>query len=122
MPGNRRSARCRVLGPSLTRTLDRESSAPEARLCQVLPHQASNTMIIVSFEFGVGNAFRPGGSLGSPGLCRPGPESRQPGRDRENFSRGLLQSCPPPASVAPHVGRDRGRRAAVELRFVQGER
>lgn len=54
--------------------------------------------------------MRTGREVGSLGLCRPGPESRQPGRDEENFPRGLLRSYPHPASVPPRRrGRDRGR-------------
>lgn len=62
-------------GPGRPRTLHRESWAPGEKFSQVLPHQASNAMIIVSFELGVGIADRPRGSLDSNGLCRLGPES-----------------------------------------------
>lgn len=80
-------------------------------------------MIIVSFELGAGNADRPGGGVDSLGLGRPGPESRQPGRDEENFPRGLLRSHPHPASVPPkREDRDRGRRALLQLRILPAER
>lgn len=54
-PGHRRHTGCQVRRPSRARTLDRASWAPETRLGQILPHQASNAMVIVSLELGVGN-------------------------------------------------------------------
>lgn len=79
-------------------------------------------MIIISFELGVGSADRPGGSPGSHGPCRSGPESWEPGPDEENFPQGPLRSCSHPASIPPwRGGRDRGRRAALELRIVPAE-
>lgn len=48
---------------------------------------------------------------------------RQPGRDEENFPRGLLRSYPHPASVPPRRGgRDRGHRALLELRIMSAKR
>ncbi|KAM9103918.1 uncharacterized protein AAG666_009491 [Megaptera novaeangliae] len=53
---------------------------------------------------------------------RPGPQSSQPGRVEKNFPRGLLRSCPHPASVPRRRGgRDHGRGAALELRIVPAE-
>lgn len=78
-------------------------------------------MVIVSFELGVGNADRPG-SLGSHSLCRPGRESRQPGRDGENFTRGLLRVLPPPGLCPAARRQDGSRRAVLQLRIAQAER
>lgn len=70
-----------------------------------------------------GLAKRTGREVGFLGLWRPGSESRQPGRDEENFPRGLLRNYPHPASVPPPGGgRDRGRRALLELRIVPAKR
>lgn len=45
-------------------------------------------MIIISFELGIGNTVRQGGSLGSH--AGGGHESRQPGLVKENFPPGLF--------------------------------
>ena len=128
-PGNRRlpPPGRPALGPGRPRTLDRKSWAPEARAGPSLPHQASNAMIIVSFELGVVVTTRTGreaaiARTGSAGQGAGGcPRSSQPGRVEKNFPQGgLLRSRPPPG-LCPAAEWKTGiaaRGAALELRIA----
>ncbi|XP_013368406.1 PREDICTED: translation initiation factor IF-2-like [Chinchilla lanigera] len=108
--GGRESASARGAGASTGRrvgapaqpppTPDRASWAPEATLATVRPQQASNTMTIVSFELGVGNASRQRGRPGSHRRPRLGLACGRP-RGTGTFAWACWSAALGPAPVQP---------------------